>query len=386
MSILVFLFIFPFSIVSCISSKQNLSEKTLNQSIDSQIKDMSLRELVGQMFVIRLESIDRKYTPKQIQELYKNGVVSITEEIIEEYEKYPAGGFAIFDRNIKNPEQLLSLNHSIHQLGKIRPAIYIDEEGGIVSRLANNPVFKLPAVGNMEDIAKTNNSEKAYEAGFTIGEYLKSFDIDVNFAPIADVNTNPNNPIIGKRAFGSNPEIAAEMVTAYLKGLQDNNIEGCLKHFPGHGDTKTDTHKGYTETLKNWQELEATEMFTFKKGIASGAKMIMTAHISAPNVTGNNEPATLSHLLLTEKLRNELGFKGIIITDAMEMGAIHKEYSTEESIIKTVEAGVDIILMPYNYELAFDTLVQAVEEGHISRKRIEESVRRILTFKASLNS
>ena len=176
------------------------------------------------------------------------------------------------------------------------------------------------------------------------------------------------------------------MVKAYLKGLQKNGVLGCLKHFPGHGDTTADSHFGYAMSRKSWDEIRDCEMIPFKAGISAGAKLVMTAHISLPNVTGSNTPSTLSSLVLQDKLRGELGFDGVIITDAMEMGAIIRQYPVEDACIAAIKAGVDILLCVREYPRVFDSVVAAVHRGEISESRIDESVRRILKLrKASLS-
>ena len=213
---------------------------------------------------------------------------------------------------------------------------------------------------------------------------MKHYGFDIDFAPVADVNTNPENIIIGPRAFSDNPEVAATMVTHYLQGLKNAGIIGCIKHFPGHGDTKADTHYGYASTQKTWSEMVNCEMVTFKAGIQWGCQLIMTAHIGAPNVTGSDIPSTMSSVILQDKLRGELGYQNIIVTDGMEMGAITSQYTNAEATIGAIKAGADIILGPHNYKKAFDAVVQAVQNGEISEERIDQSVRRILRVKQAL--
>ena len=174
------------------------------------------------------------------------------------------------------------------------------------------------------------------------------------------------------------------MVGEFLTGLKCAKVEGCLKHFPGHGDTKADSHYGYAETLKTWEEISACEMIPFRRGIEKGVKLIMTAHISAPNVTGSSVPSTLSPLMLTDKLRGELGYKGLIITDAMGMGAITLEYGPGDATLEAIKAGADIILAPENYEAAFDAVLAAISSGTIPLSRIEESAARVLDLKREI--
>lgn len=343
------------------------------------LKDKELREKIGMMFIVRPDALDLSIPIEDVINSKTDGVKTVNENMLETYEKYPCGGFAIFKKNITNEEQLISLNESLHNLSD-HIVICIDEEGGLVARLANHDAFDVEKFENMEDIANSEDYDRAYELGITIGTYLEKYGIDVDFAPVADVNTNPDNTVIGVRAFGDDPTIAKEMVVNVIKGLHDADIKSCIKHFPGHGDTGTDTHYGYAETMKTWDEIKELEMITFIEGIKEGTDLVMCAHISLPNVTGNNEPATLSYEIITNKLRNELGFDGVIITDAMEMGAISKEYSSAEAAIKAIEAGIDIILMPANYIEAFDAVYNAVKEGRIPESRIDESYNRILNL------
>ncbi len=236
----------------------------------------------------------------------------------------------------------------------------------------------------MGEIGKTGDTKNAYEAGSVIGTYLRHYGFDVDLAPVADVNTNPKNPVIGTRSFSDDPKEAAKMVCAFIKGLDEAGVAACVKHFPGHGDTQTDSHFGYAQTTKTWEEILACEMVTFKAAIAKDVPMIMTAHIGTPNVTGNELPSTLNPVILTEKLRGELGYKGIIITDGMAMGAITRQYESGEAAILSLQAGADIILGPKNFIEAFDAVMKALEDGTLTEERVNESVRRTLTLKANL--
>ena len=351
------------------------------EDIMEQIAIMTLKEKVGQLFIIRPDALEGRFSAAELEDNSILGTIAVTDEMRAVYADYPCGGFALFRKNITDPDQLVELTAALHGLGNIRPLLAIDEVGGRVARLGNHPAFSVPKVLAMQIIAASRKPEKAYEAGSTIGAYLREYGLDLDFAPVADVNTNPKNTVIGDRAFGRKPELAAQMVAQYLKGLHEHGIAGCIKHFPGHGDTSTDTHTGYAETLKTWDELKACEMIPFIAGIEAGTDMVMTAHIAAPNITGSSEPATVSYIILTEKLRSELGYDGIIATDALSMGAITQAYGSGEVCVRCLQAGVDMLLMPYNYQEAFRAVMTAVEQGVISEARIDESVRRVLTLK-----
>lgn len=350
----------------------------------SDLLGLTLEEKVGQLFIIRPDSIDPKLTPEDIERNYLTGVTSVTEDMASEYEYFPAGGFILFQKNIKSPEQVRNFNNQLHSLGKVKPLICIDEEGGVVARLANTKGFNLPKYENMGKLSESEDLKKIFDAGLSIGAYLTDYGFNIDFAPVADVNTNPKNPIIGTRAFSSNPVEAGNRCMIFWEGLNASGIEGCLKHFPGHGDTKTDTHKEYAETTKTWEELIDCEIIPFKNGIEKDVELIMVAHIAAPKVDSSSLPSTLSYTMLTEKLRNELGYKGIIITDAMEMKAITSAYSSGDAAIMALLAGADIVLMPYDYKAAYTAVLQAVRQGQIPEKRIDESVCRILKLKNKL--
>ena len=336
-------------------------------NISRVMSSMTLREKVGQLFIVRPEAIG-------------GSVRQVTDAGRADYEQYPAGGFCLFAQNISDPEQLQAFTAQLHSLGRrIHPVLSIDEEGGSVTRIAANRTFDVP---RFSDMGRTDADP--FESAQQIGGYLKEYGFDIDFAPVADVNTNPKNPVIGLRAYSSDPKEAAELVATATEGFHAGGVGCCLKHWPGHGDTKTDTHKGSASTAKTWEELLSCEILPFRSGIGAGADMVMVAHISAPEVTGTSEPASLSSVLMTEKLRKELGFEGVIITDSFEMLAISGVYSPGEAAVKAILAGADIVLMPADYEQAFDALMAAVESGEISVERLEESVRRILRMKADL--
>lgn len=347
-----------------------------------QMQSMTLREKVGQLFMIRPDALEGRFGPAELEDNSIIGTTRVSEEMKRTYANYPCGGFALFRKNIISPSQLMGFTEALHALNSCAPMLGIDEEGGRIARIANHPAnFNVTKFPSMGAIAQSGDESEAFAAGKTIGAYLSAYGLDIDFAPVADVNTNPKNPVIGDRAFGDDPAVAAGMVKQVIAGLHESGAASCVKHFPGHGDTATDTHTGYAETLKTWDEISACEMIPFRAGIEAGTDFVMTAHIAAPNVTGSDEPATMSHILLTEKLRGELGFQGLIITDALAMGAIREKYSSSQACIQCILAGADILLMPYDYFEAFDGVVQAVENGVIPESRIDESVYRVLSFK-----
>ena len=300
--------------------------------IEAQLQKMTLREKVGQMFFVRLEELDPSIEWTAYADLDSLKTQEVTENMKHLNEQYPVGGIILYAWNIDDEAQLARIISQIRALNG-NPLLCIDEEGGRVSRIANNPKFNVKKYESMAAIGATGDPQNAYECGHTIGTYLNRYGFDIDFAPVADVNTNPDNIIIGPRAFSDDPELAASMVVNYLQGLKDAGVTGCIKHFPGHGDTQSDTHTGYVQSLKTWDEMKVCEMVTFRAGIDWGCQLIMTAHIAVPNVTGSSVPSTMSPVVLQDKLRGELGYQNIIITDGMEMGAITQHYSSGEAAV-----------------------------------------------------
>ena len=351
--------------------------------VEAMLKKMTLREKVGQMFFVRVESLDPSIEWTTYDDLANLKNQEITMKMRKVNHDYPVGGIILYAWNIEDETQLASIIKQVRSLNG-SPLLCIDEEGGRVSRIANNPNFHVKKYESMAAIGATGDPKNAYECGNTIGTYLKRYDFDIDFAPVADVNTNPDNIIIGPRACSDDPAVAAPMVTNYLQGLKDAGITGCIKHFPGHGDTTNDTHSGYVQSLKTWDEMNQCEMVTFRAGIQWGCQLIMTAHIAVPNVTGTNIPSTLSPVVLQDKLRGELGYQNIIITDGMEMGAITMHYTSGEAAVGSIKAGVDIVLGPRDFTEAFDAVIAAVNNGTLSEERINQSVRRILTLRYAM--
>ena len=367
-----------FVLTSCLNSDDPIVSPV--DEVEAQLQQMTLREKVGQLFYIRLESLDPSIEWTTYDDLASIKILEVTEKMKCVNEDYPVGGIILYAWNIEDEAQLARIIPQVRALNG-SPLLCIDEEGGRVSRIANNPNFNVKKYESMAAIGATGDPQNAYECGNTIGTYLKHHGFDIDFAPVADVNTNPENVVIGPRAFSDDPAVAAPMVVNYLQGLKDAGITGCIKHFPGHGDTKADTHYGYASTQKTWEEMLDCEMVTFKAGIKWGCQLIMTAHIGAPKVTGSDVPSTMSPIILQDKLRGELGYQNIIITDAMEMGAITQQYTSAEAAVGSLKAGVDIVLGPRYFTEAFDAVMAAVNNGTFTEERINQSVLRILKLK-----
>ncbi len=347
---------------------------------EQMIQSMTLEEKVGQLFIIRPEHLNRTVSADYIHNHRTSWDTVLIPEMEETLRKYPVGGFALFARNLGTMEQVKQFTASLDAACEIPPFMALDEEGGRVRRLGRKFSADIEQIGPMQEIGDTGDPQNAYNTGYTIGGYVKDFGFNLDFAPVADVNTNPDNIVIGDRAFGSDPELVSSMVSAYVDGLHAQGVMSTLKHFPGHGNTSADTHTGYAVVYRTWDELLQCELLPFIDNMDK-TDLIMTAHITLPNVTSDDLPATLSHTIMTEKLRDELGYNGVLITDGMEMGAVLQHYSHTEAVIMAIEAGNDIVLLPYDYVADFDAVVNAVKSGRISEERINQSLRRIFALK-----
>lgn len=345
------------------------------------LKNMTLKEKVGQLLLIRPESLCTDLSSAQINDTHEYGVTEFNLKMAKTLDNYPVGGIVMFGKNIQSPSQLTNFINEMQQNSKIHLFMGVDEEGGNVSRIANTPGFDVQKFESMETVGQTKDSKKALEVGSVIGSYIKEYGFNLDFAPVADVNTNPDNIVIGNRSFGNEPNLVAEMVSAEIEGLHKSGIMSCIKHFPGHGDTKEDTHNGFVSIEKNWDELKECELIPFKAGIAAQTDMIMISHITADNITDNKLPSSLSYEMIEEKLRKELNYDGVVITDSMSMGAIANQYSSGDAAVKAISAGADIVLMPEDFIEAFEGIYEAVKNGTLSETRIDQSVLRILSLK-----
>lgn len=300
-------------------------------------------------------------------------------------DQYPIGGFVYLAQNISSEGQFQEMAQNVQKYSMERtgmPAfICVDEEGGTVTRIAGRGIAGTPDIPDMCEIGASGEKNAAFQVGEKIGGYLARFQVNVDFAPVADVYTNPDNAVVRKRSFSSDPSLVAAMVKNEVKGLRSQGIAATLKHFPGHGDTVQDSHKMGAYCYKTMDELRKCELVPFRAGIAAGADFVMAGHIILPNAAADGLPASLSHTMITDVLRKELGFEGIVITDALGMGAVANSYSSADAAVLAVNAGVDMLLMPADFPSAYGRLLAAVRYGEISEERVDESLERIFRVK-----
>ncbi len=342
--------------------------KVLDEVVEAIISEMTLEEKVAGLFIVTPEGITGVDTAVQAGDGTKTAL-----------EKYPVGGLIYFKKNIQSEEQIKKMVENSVSYAKYPMFIAVDEEGGVVARLADG--LKLDNVGPMAEIGSTGDATKAYDAMKTVGTYMTSYGFNLDFAPVADVLTNAENSSIGDRSFGTEPTAVAEMVVSAMNGLEETGVTACVKHFPGLGDAAEDTHNGLAVIDKSLDELKQTELVPFMAAIENGANMIMVGHMSLPQVVGDNTPATMSKEVISDLLRSELGFNGVVITDAMNMGAITEYYGADEAAIRAFKAGADMVLMPEDFKLAYEGVIEAVKDGTISEERINNSLKRVFRIK-----
>jgi len=341
---------------------QSYRQDFINKLIDS----LTLEEKVGQLLIYGFRGTNFNTEAKHL------------------IDKYNLGGLVVFSHNVNNKEELLNLNTSIskYSLDKLKiPAfISVDQEGGKVLRLKNIATI-LP--GNM-NIGASNSTALSYLAGKLTAIDLEALGFNINFAPVIDVNTDPDNRVIGVRAFGDKTEDVTRLGTAYIKGIQSRRLSATAKHFPGHGSTSTDSHFSIPSINLSFEELEKYHLKPFKVAINEGVDAIMTAHVSLPKIDNSSTVATLSKPIIDGILRKKLNFEGIIITDDMEMQGILKDKDIGAAAVEAILAGCDIITVVWNNtskERVFNSLLNAVKNKTISEARLDESLNRILKIK-----
>lgn len=334
--------------------------------IEATLNRMSIDEKIGQLLIVGIGG-------KQVSQVAKAHIT-----------KRFAGGIILFRRNIQSPQQVANLTTELQQVAVQTPNaiplfIAIDQEGGIVTRLKKGAtVFP----GNLA-LGATRSESLAEKAGEITALELAAVGINLNFAPVMDINTNPRNPVIGVRAYGDSPMLVSQLGTAYIRGLQANGVLATAKHFPGHGDTHVDSHKKLPTVGHDEERMNAVELAPFRAAIEARVAAMMSAHILYPALDADT-PATLSHRVLTGLLREQLGFEGLIITDDLEMQAIDAHYQTGNAAVMAIQAGADLVMVPWSLkkqQQAYNALRNAVKRGKISRTRLEASVRRILKTK-----
>ena len=379
----------------CVTAEDNGDDM-----VEIMLSRMTLRDKVSQMMIASFRTWKEMPETEGAEEPPAVNMTGLNDEVREMVARDHFGGILLFSENFTDAEQTLRLISDLQKTnqsgGGIPQMIFVDQEGGSVCRIG----YGTNGISNMA-LGATGDPENARSMAAILGEELGLLNIHADFAPVVDVNNNPANPIIGIRSFSDDAQNVAAFGSAYMAGLHDTGIIAALKHFPGHGNTDTDSHTGFPLINSTYEELQANELIPFQAAIDAGADMVMTAHIQYPQIetekytsvsTGEEVylPATMSRRILTDILRGDMGFGGVIVSDALDMAAITDNFSTEDTVKLTINAGVDMLILPCvkNIDLFkltetyVETAIKLVEDGEIDEARINESVLRILKLKA----
>jgi beta-glucosidase-like glycosyl hydrolase len=358
------------------------SDERTQRSARALLGRMSLKEKIGQLFVVEVYGTTANTSHAKNKELYG---VSTPADVID---KYRPGGVIYFDArrgpdNLKDPRQIAGLSNGLQKAAlrtgaRIPLLVSIDQEGGSVVFRMLEPATQLP--GNMA-LAAGRSPGDVRRSSEIIGTELAAMGINQNYAPVADVNINPENPIIGVRSFGSDPGLCSSLVSESVRGYHRGEVASAAKHFPGHGDTDVDSHTGLPVIKHTREQLDSIDLPPFRSAIASGVDTIMTAHIVVPSLDSSEVPATMSKPIVTGLLREELGFRGLIVTDALDMGGATEDFPPDVAPVRALQAGCDQLVLAPKADTAHAAVLKAVESGDISESRLDASVLRILEHK-----
>ncbi|GKV54685.1 glycoside hydrolase family 3 [Sporosarcina sp. NCCP-2222] len=333
-------------------------------AIESLLEQMTVEEKLGQLFIFGFES--KSFSP-QLKEMIQ---------------KHHIGGLILLGRNVSTADHMVAvLNEAkaANQVNQIPLFLSVDEEGGRVSRLPKG-IRKLPSA---QKVGQRQNGAYNYRTGEYLAELLQSFGYNMNYAPVLDVHSNPANPVIGDRAYASSAQVVADLGIETMNGMKDHGVIPVIKHFPGHGDTAVDSHHSLPVVEKSLEELKQTELLPFQQAIDKGADVVMVAHVVYPALD-SKWPASMSSSIISDLLREQMGFQGVIITDDLTMGAITNDHSVSEAALQSFLAGSDVLLIAGDEDEQLKTIQlfnKSVASGAISEERLNESVRRILELK-----
>lgn len=346
------------------SDKPTVEPTEQSNPLREQIANMTLDEKIGQMVIVGLDGTSMKQRDKEMIETYR------------------VGGFILYKDNMRDADQILSLLNQLkeeNQENQIPLWLSLDQEGGKVNRMPAEFTKFPPAA----EVGKVDNIDYTKQIGEAIGEAVSALGFNMDFAPVLDINSNPKNPIIGNRSYGIDAESVITHGLETMKALQSNQVAAVVKHFPGHGDTSVDSHLDLPVVNKSLAELKAFELLPFVEAIKQNTDAIMIAHLLIPKID-KTYPASLSKILISNLLREDLGYDGVVITDDMTMGGITDHFKVGEAAVTSVQAGSDLILIGHEYDKqvsVIKALKKAAREGVISSEMLDKSVYRILQLK-----
>ncbi len=333
---------------------------------------MTREQKIAQLFFVSPEALTG----------FSGSVTAADESVRAAFRTRPVGGIILNDENLAGPDQTRALLSGLQEISRetlgLPLLLGVDEEGGTVARVSGSGRFD---TGVYPDMAAVESADRAREIGAEMGEYLRELGFNLDFAPVADVLTNPDNTVVRRRAFSTDPAAVTAMCAAFSEGLQSRGVMACYKHFPGHGATAEDSHEDFARCLHEPEELIALDLPPFCDAAGREIPFIMVGHITLPNTAQQALPASVSCEITTELLRGELGFRGVAITDSLDMGAITAHYPAGEAAVQAVLAGDDMLLVSEGFDPACDAVTQAVSDGTIPPERLDEAVGRILRVK-----
>lgn len=365
----IILFIFIITILTGCSNNKKVSNKdfeklSIEEKVNYKMDNLSIDEKIAQMLIVYY-----------IGDEYDENLSNIIKEV-------KPGGFILMSDNITTYDRTLNFVKGMQNDSDIPMIISTDEEGGSVQRIKGIRDISVTDIPYMYYLGQTKDKNLAYKVGEIIANELRTIGVNLTYAPVMDIYSNPNNTVIGKRSFGSDPNTVYDMATSLKNGIEDNLVNTCIKHFPGHGDTETDSHFEIPIINKTLVELENSDLLPFIKSI-NDTNMIMVGHIALPKITNSSIPASLSKEIVTDILKNKYNYKGLVITDALNMRSLTNNYSDKEIYTMAINAGVDLLLMPNGSKNAIKYIKEAIDDEEIDINTINESVRKILTYKYS---
>ena len=365
----IILFIFIITILTGCSNNKKVSNKdfeklSIEEKVNYKMDNLSIDEKIAQMLIVYY-----------IGDEYDENLSNIIKEV-------KPGGVILMSDNITTYDRTLNFVKGMQNDSDIPMIISTDEEGGSVQRIKGIRDISVTDIPYMYYLGQTKDKNLAYKVGEIIANELRTIGVNLTYAPVMDIYSNPNNTVIGKRSFGSDPNTVYDMATSLKNGIEDNLVNTCIKHFPGHGDTETDSHFEIPIINKTLDELENSDLLPFIKSI-NDTNMIMVGHIALPKITNSSIPASLSKEIVTDLLKNKYNYKGLVITDALNMGSLTNNYSDKEIYTMAINAGVDLLLMPNGSKNAIKYIKEAIDDEEIDINTINESVRKILTYKYS---
>lgn len=365
----IILFIFIITILTGCSNNKKVSNKdfeklSIEEKVNYKMDNLSIDEKIAQMLIVYY-----------IGDEYDENLSNIIKEV-------KPGGFILMSDNITTYDRTLNFVKGMQNDSDIPMIISTDEEGGSVQRIKGIRDISVTDIPYMYYLGQTKDKNLAYKVEEIIANELRTIGVNLTYAPVMDIYSNPNNTVIGKRSFGSDPNTVYDMATSLKNGIEDNLVNTCIKHFPGHGDTETDSHFEIPIINKTLDELENSDLLPFIKSI-NDTNMIMVGHIALPKITNSSIPASLSKEIVTDLLKNKYNYRGLVITDALNMRSLTNNYSDKEIYTMAINAGVDLLLMPNGSKNAIKYIKEAIDDEEIDINTINESVRKILTYKYS---